>query len=207
MPKVSKSHVDSRRRQIIDAAIECFSKEGFHMATMDDIVRSSGLSPGAIYLYFSSKDDIIQAIADERHAREREMIASAQEQGEPSDVLSRLAGTFFQSLAGLTERRNRRLGVQLWAEALRNRRLLKIVRKGVDVPRQMLAQLVSRAEQAGDFPSELEPDAVARVMIALFQGFLLQQAWDENVRIEPYVNVIQAAFNAMMDQARQRPQR
>src|SRR5262252_5009289 len=116
MPKVSKSHLDSRRRQIIDAAIECFSKEGFHRATMHDIVRASGLSPGAIYLYFNSKDDIIEAIANERHQSEKEMIASAQNQSGPGDVLRNLAEHFFKPLVRRTERRNRRIGVQLWAE-------------------------------------------------------------------------------------------
>src|SRR5262252_4544420 len=186
MPKVSKSHLDSRRRQIIDAAIECFSNEGFHRATMQDIVRASGLSPGAIYLYFSSKDDIIEAIAAERHAREREMIAGARDRAEPGDVLRKLAEQFFKPLARRTERRHRRIGVQLWAEALRNRRLLKIVRRGVDGPRKMLAEFVSHAQQTGEFPPDLEPDAVARVMIALFQGFLLQQAWDDKVKVDPY---------------------
>jgi AcrR family transcriptional regulator len=59
MPKVSQAHRDARRAQILEAAIICFSRRGFHSATMQDIVRQSRLSPGAIYNYFASKEDSV----------------------------------------------------------------------------------------------------------------------------------------------------
>src|SRR3954447_17207008 len=99
MPKVSEAHLESRRRQIIEAAIKCFSHEGFHRATMQDIVREAGLSSGAIYRYFSSKEEIIEAIADERHARERALIAAARDEADIEQGLHALAKTFFGSLA------------------------------------------------------------------------------------------------------------
>src|SRR5262249_35800842 len=46
------------------------------------------------------------------------------------------------------------------------------------------------AERRGELPAHLDPDAVARVMIALFQGFVLQQAWDPGARVAPYLAVI-----------------
>ena len=48
MPKVSEEHLDARRRQIVDAAIVCFVRKGFHRATMQDICREAGLSAGAV---------------------------------------------------------------------------------------------------------------------------------------------------------------
>jgi AcrR family transcriptional regulator len=65
-PDVSKE----RTQQILDAAIRVFSRLGFHNASMDDIVAESGLSKGALYWYFKSKDDIIIAILDAIFARE-----------------------------------------------------------------------------------------------------------------------------------------
>lgn len=62
MPRVSQSYLDARRRQIMDAAITCFAREGFHRATMQDIVAETGLSAGAIYRYFWSKEDIVAAL-------------------------------------------------------------------------------------------------------------------------------------------------
>jgi TetR/AcrR family transcriptional regulator, transcriptional repressor of aconitase len=49
MPRVAESYLQARRRQIMDAAVTCFARSGFHAATMQDIVAETGLSAGAIY--------------------------------------------------------------------------------------------------------------------------------------------------------------
>jgi AcrR family transcriptional regulator len=77
MPKVSQKYLDDRRSEILDAAIVCFSRDGFHRTTMKDIVRESGLSPGAIYNYFRSKEEIIEANAARRQAKERRLVTEA----------------------------------------------------------------------------------------------------------------------------------
>jgi AcrR family transcriptional regulator len=202
MPKVTEAHLEARRRQIIEAAIECFSRDGFHRATMQDIVSEAGLSPGAIYRYFSSKEEIIEAIADERHARERALIAAAREGADIEQGLRELARAFFGSLADPEERRRRRLGIQIWAEALRNPRMLRMVRRGVDEPRAMFAGFVREAQDRGELPPDLDPDAVARLVLSLFFGFVLQQAWDRRAELEPYLDVIDAGLNGLLLQAK-----
>jgi TetR/AcrR family transcriptional regulator, transcriptional repressor of aconitase len=201
MPKVSEAHLEARRRQIIEAAITCFSREGFHRATMQHIVREAGLSPGAIYRYFSSKEEIIEAIADERHAREQALIAAAGEEAEIQQGLRELAYAFFDSLAHPDERSRRRLGIQIWAEALRNPRMLRIVRRGVDEPRALFADVVREAQERGEFPTNLDPDGVARLVLSLFFGFVLQQAWDPRANLEAYLEVIEAGLNGLVLQA------
>ncbi len=75
--------------------------------------------------------------------------------------------------------------MQWWTEALRNPRILKIVRKSVDEPRRMLAAIVTRARDNDEMPKNIDPDAMARVLIALFQGFALQLAWDPRIDPKP----------------------
>src|SRR5262249_21685980 len=141
------------------------------------IVKASTLSSGAICHYFGSKDDIMEEIARERHAWERAAIAGSLEQADPMDFLGSLAEVFFGTLQDKNERKMRRLGVQLWAEALRNPRLLRVAQRGIDGPRTTISGLVARAQQTAQFPYGLEPDAVARVLLALFLGFILQHVW------------------------------
>lgn len=203
MPKVSEAHLEARRRQIIDAAIDCFAREGFHRTTMQDIVREAELSPGAIYRYFESKDEIIEAIADERHAHERELILGARERSDLGQSLRGLAEDMFGSLTDPGERKRRRLGIQVWAEALRNPRIMRLVRRGVDEPRAMFAELIRTAQERGDISPDLDPDAAARVIIALFQGFVLQQAWDKKTEVEPYLAVVEATLEALLAQGGQ----
>ena len=55
---------EERKSQILDAAMETFSKQGFYKARMSDIAETSGLSKGSLYWYFESKDSIILALLE-----------------------------------------------------------------------------------------------------------------------------------------------
>ena len=72
MPKVSQQYRDARRNQILDAAKRCFLRDGFHETSMQDLFAEAGLSAGAVYRYFSSKDNMVLAIAEQSM---REVIA------------------------------------------------------------------------------------------------------------------------------------
>ena len=198
MPKVSQEHRDARRQQVIEAAVVCFARQGFHRATMQDIVKQSGLSAGAIYNYFESKEEIIEALAKERHARERALIVEARQQESLAAMVRSLVQGFFKTFAIAKERMHRSIGVQVWAEALFSPQLHRMVREGVDEPRRLLVELISVAQKRGEIPVNLVPEAVARVMIALFQGFVLQQAWDEEVDVGSYIEVIEVFLSSLL---------
>ena len=59
MPKVSEEYKKNRRSQIIDVARECFIKHGYQKTSMNEIIAATGLSAGAIYNHFGSKNDIM----------------------------------------------------------------------------------------------------------------------------------------------------
>jgi AcrR family transcriptional regulator len=63
MPRVTDAHLTARRDQIIDAATLRFAANGFRATGMADIIAASGLSAGAVYRYFRSKDELVEAIA------------------------------------------------------------------------------------------------------------------------------------------------
>ena len=197
MPVVTDAHREARRRQVLDAAIECFTRDGFHRTTMQDIIAEAGLSAGAIYGYFQSKDELIEAIADERHAREAGLVEAAEAQDHPVDAIREAARLFLSSLSDEQERKRRRLGIQGWAEALRNPDVGKLVRKGTDQVRRHLSGLVREAQERGELPAEADADAMARVMVSIFQGFVLQQAWDPRVRPGPYLDAVEVILDSL----------
>ncbi|MGW9069182.1 helix-turn-helix domain-containing protein, partial [Streptomyces yangpuensis] len=53
MARVSQAHLDARRRQILDGATRCFTRNGFHATSMQDVLKEVDLSAGAVYRYFS----------------------------------------------------------------------------------------------------------------------------------------------------------
>src|SRR5437899_5551697 len=67
-PQIESSSPD-RRSQILDAALVCFAKRGFHQASMHYISAEAGISVGLIYRYFENKEAVISAMAD-RHKAE-----------------------------------------------------------------------------------------------------------------------------------------
>ena len=54
---------DQRRNQIMEAALTVFSRLGFERASMDNIAKEAGVSKGALYLYYKSKDAIIATVS------------------------------------------------------------------------------------------------------------------------------------------------
>ncbi len=198
MPKVSQAHLDARRTQILAAAITCFARNGLHRTTMQDIVAQARLSPGAIYNYFDGKEAIIEAIADERHARERALIAQAERESNVADALRRIRNAFFAPLDDPDERVRRRVGIQLWAEAQRNPKIRRLMRRGVDQPRALLSALIAKGQRQKQIRRELDPDAAARLMIAAFHGFVLQTDWDRHLAIEPYLQVLDMCLQRLL---------
>lgn len=174
MPRVAAEHLSARRQQILDAAEVCFSQRGFHKTTMQHIIAQARLSAGAIYNYFNSKDEIIEAIAEQRHDIEREVIETTTTDAALPDALLSLAESFTKELLSEQGVERRRVSVLAWAEALLNPQVALSVRQGLDGPRHALRALIERS----DPPADLDPDAMARILVAMFHGFVLQMLWD-----------------------------
>src|SRR6476659_6530306 len=64
MPKLKPNVQRARREHILDAAEQCFGRSGFHRTTMHDICKEAGVSPGALYVYFDSKEALIAGICE-----------------------------------------------------------------------------------------------------------------------------------------------
>jgi TetR/AcrR family transcriptional regulator, transcriptional repressor of aconitase len=190
VPRVEEAYLASRRRLIMDAAIACFSREGFHRTTMQEIVRETGLSAGAIYRYYRSKEDIVAAIAEEHHAPEASVLEDAATTDDVGATLRQLVQASLGRLTDPDERRWRRVTIQVWAEALRDERIMAVVRGGLDEPVRILAELITRGQREGTLPNGIDPNSAARVCASIFQGLVLQQAWDPDLDVEGYIDAV-----------------
>jgi AcrR family transcriptional regulator len=189
MPKISELRRQSRRDQILEAALACFSENGFHQTGMADIVRRSGMSHGAVYVYFPSKEDIIEALADDRHQREAILNSVGQSAKNPIEGIQALVRAYAGWAIDPAGEARRRVGINGWAEALRNPRIHARVIDGIRVPHAMIAELVGQAQRMEMLSRDLSADAIARCLIALFQGFVLQVTWGEKFDIDACVAV------------------
>jgi AcrR family transcriptional regulator len=190
LPKISEIRRESRREQILEAALACFSENGFHQTAMSDIVRRSGMSHGAVYLYFPAKEDIIEALADDRHRTETILNSVTDKAKDPVEGIRALVRAYASSMIGPADEPRRRVGIHGWAEALRSPRVHARIVEGIRIPRVLIAGLVEQAQRQHLLPGDLSADAIARSLVALFQGFVLQVAWGEDIDVDACVAVV-----------------
>lgn len=57
-----EAHEESRRKQILEAALRVWARDGFHDSTVEAIAREAGVGKGTIYLYFPTKEAVLDAV-------------------------------------------------------------------------------------------------------------------------------------------------
>src|SRR6266513_962892 len=115
-----------RRRQILDAAMVCFAKRGFHQASMHDISAEAGISVGLIYRYFENKEAVISAMADQHKTQIQEVLERARQ---APNLLESLEILFTAHCCSEnTPEVTSAFVVDLFAEASRNNRVADLVR-------------------------------------------------------------------------------
>lgn len=181
MPRIKPERKAKRRAQILSAARTCFARSGFHKATLQDVFAEAGLSAGCVYNYFQSKEELMLAIAEERHEVERRWIAAASSAADPITGLRQVAKTFAREYLTDEGLDKRRIALQTWSEAQINPAILSSVREGLDGPIAQLAQLIQRAQGAKRLTSKLDADSIARTMVALLHGSVLQKLWKPDI--------------------------
>ncbi len=177
MPRVKPEHKAARRAEIIEAARECFARNGFRATTLQDVFAESGLSAGCVYNYFQSKDELMLAVADARHEAEARTITERLEPSDPAEGLVALAEAFVAEYLSAGEQ-SRRIALETWSESLRNPAILRAVHMGLHGPHKQIVHLIEHGKTMGRFSGDIDPDMAARTMIALLHGFVLQKLWD-----------------------------
>ncbi|MFI6862814.1 TetR/AcrR family transcriptional regulator [Streptomyces sp. NPDC050421] len=183
MARVSQEHLDARRRQILDGAARCFARDGFHATSMQDVLKEVGLSAGAVYRYFSGKEDLIAAIAGEAVGGVRQAFECAARVGPPPtpDVLiGRVVRTLFgdesDGRGGLDRRAYAGLIVQVWSETLRSERLAATLDEAYAGLRVSWLELVGLYRASGVLAAGVPDEDIVRTLIATAQGFITQLA-------------------------------
>jgi AcrR family transcriptional regulator len=174
MPRVSEAHLAARRQQILDAAARCFIRSGFHATTMQDVIAEAGLSVGAFYRYFRSKDELIQAIAG---AAITEVTAAVDTivLAEPVPPLARAIGDVLAIVeANSGQGGFLRIGIQVWGEATHNAEMRGYVYEIYRQVRGRFETLARRARDAGQLPPDADPEHVGAALFGFIPGFALQ---------------------------------
>ena len=173
VPRVSEDHLTARREQILAAAHACFLKKGLHNSSMQDLIQEAGLSVGAVYRYFKSKNEIINAIADKVAGGIRHHIDAVADRRLPLvESIDLVLGELDRQLE---PDGSFPIAMQVWAEATLDPAISEIVRERYADLRRSVRRLVKHAVENGELAADTDVDAVTAALFALLPGYALQR--------------------------------
>ena len=178
MPKISEEKRESRRRQILEAAWTCFQKGGLHATTMDDIIRASGLSAGAVYSYYSSKDELILAAVTTSLSSLAALVIPMLKV-DPAPAPDLLARDIAATIDGFTAREGydlKRIALMGWSEAQRNERLGQAMQFFYRTFREAIAETAKIWKASGLIAEDAATPTVAKAFVSLVLGYVVQSA-------------------------------
>lgn len=162
---------DTRRNQIIDAAIHVFNKAGFDDARMDDIVKEAGISKGLIYWYYKSKEELIISIMDHIFGEEFLRMEKLDDPAiPPKESLERYFDHYIKDLTGMMPFAP--LIYEFYALAFRNKTVKTVMQGYLERFVRSAEPIIQRGIETGDF---IHTDArqMAIAFCAQLEGTLL----------------------------------
>lgn len=178
MPKISDQQRQARRDQILAAAWRCFSRNGIHGTSMEEIIREAELSAGAVYLYYKSKDELIlAAIATYMDELRRRLLPILLK--EPALPPAAFARDITAAIS-LHSKRDRldlnAIILMCWSEAQSNPQVKRLVSGFQSKYREALTAVVRQWQKRGDLSKTGRPDDIGKALLSLFLGFIVQSA-------------------------------
>ncbi|HVV32344.1 MAG TPA: TetR/AcrR family transcriptional regulator [Vitreimonas sp.] len=159
---------ERRRRQILDAALACFRRRGFHQTSMSEICTEADISAGALYRYFGSKSEIISAIAEDERSD-----STVNFQAANISVLESLcdvARGFFQKIADGDGALVAEVMAEAWRDPVLAQNLAHIDSHYVAA----CAAMIGEGQQRGEVDPKLDPVQAARTLFAAIEGVALR---------------------------------
>lgn len=164
---------ERRRREIMDAAIACFRRRGFHQATMQEICAEAGISAGALYRYFGSKAEIIAAIAEEHRGESDVAFLRLAETKGLVEALAEAGRRFFEKFA----EGDGALVADIIAEAIRDPMLAAPLRATDRRSVELFAKGIAAAQARGEIDATLDAENTASTLFAVIEGIAVRRAF------------------------------
>jgi TetR/AcrR family transcriptional repressor of uid operon len=195
MPKLTPETQKARRERILDAAERCFAHAGFHRCTMQEICKEAGISPGALYVYFSSKEDLIAGIVE----RDRNKLAAElAELTEAPDLLSALA-KLGEHYTVEEPHYKRVLCIEIGCEATRNPVVGETFRSVDEFCRENFERIFEKARQDGKIAPEHDSRTLSHIVSLLGDGLFWRRAVDPNFDVQKFLPVIVGLVSTLLN--------
>ncbi len=195
MPKLKPDTQKARREHILDAAERCFAREGFQGTTMKDICRDAGVSLGALYVYFASKEDLIAGITERDRSK---LTAQLTEVAAAPDLLAALA-RLGEHYTVEEPRYKQQLVIEIGSASVRSGPVGEIFRACDAAVLAQFEGLFARAEAEGKIAPKLNAKLLAQTIAVLGDGLFWRRAVDPNFDASAMVPIITALIGSLLN--------
>ena len=167
MPRVVAGYKEEARRTILETAAGVFAQKGYEDAKMDDIAKELGVSKGAVYQYFSSKDELFQDLC----GAAAKMVEERLRTSFTGPDLRKAAEKYMASELDRFQKRGV-LMFEAFAQAPRNKSIGELIRNNYATVLEVMTRFLEALKERGSLRQEMDSPAVAEMLIALRHGVL-----------------------------------
>lgn len=195
MPKLKPETHSLRRARILDAAEACFARQGFHRCTMQDICKGAGISAGALYVYFRSKEELIAGICERDRAKLAGELAFL---AEAPDLVAAL-GQLARHYAVEEPPHKRLLVIEMGLESTRNPAIAAIFNATDKFCIDSFASLFERARAEGRIAPTLDSATLAQVIATMGDGIFWRRAIDPTQDPGPVIAALLGLVSTLLN--------
>jgi AcrR family transcriptional regulator len=163
------------RAELLTGALRVFARRGYREAGVDEIAAEAGYSKGALYWHFSGKEELLQALLEERvDAPTRELVALLASSPPERDMSLEAARGFVRQLA--EQRDALLLDREYWSLAIRDPELrARYLERQAELRGAYAAALKARGRHLGTPELTIRADDIARIVMAIVGGLTIDE--------------------------------
>lgn len=189
MPRITEFHHEERRKEILRRCVECFAKKGFHQTSMRDLGKELGMSLGGLYVYFKSKEEMIEAFIELDRALAKTIFNGATPEM-----------TFWQGIEKMVEISNlameqpsARVSCVLWAqinaEAMINPKVMQLVAEYYQYAADQLTKWIRAGQNRGELRDDFDPAVLAKSLISVSDGLIFWGMLNPQEEVENHLSL------------------
>jgi AcrR family transcriptional regulator len=167
MPKVVAGYKEEAKRTILETAAGVFATKGYNDAKMDDVAKELGVSKGAVYQYFGSKDQLFQELCGVAAKMVEERLRASF----TGPDLRKSAERYLDSELEKFQKRGI-LMFEAFAQAPRDQSISKLIANNYTTVMGVMTKFLEMLKEKGSLKKEMDSAAVAELLIALRHGVL-----------------------------------
>jgi AcrR family transcriptional regulator len=163
------------REELLTAALKVFARRGYRQAGVEEIATEAGYSKGALYWHFSSKEELLHSLLQERVDAPMRSLLALLESAAPDRDMSLEAALEFARLLG-SQREVVLLEREYWSLAIRDPELrARYAERQTELRRALAAAIQARARHLGMPDLPMPADEVARIMMSIVGGLSIDE--------------------------------